>query len=183
MGLSFFGRGRERMGVSAGHMAAAALAGGLVGLLAGVIGQPVHAVAPEVVILATLAAVGSAVRANPTGYGRRRQVPRRWIRAYGAPRAYAAWGALLGSGVATVVPHSAYLVLLAAEVVSGPRAGALAGAAFGLTRGLAAVVLALSRRPSAEIADVLPRARALAARGNLAVAAVGGLALLGVTVL
>src|SRR6266704_3567968 len=125
MGLSFFGRGRERMGVSAGHVAAAALAGGLVGFVAGVIGQP----------------------------------------------------------VATVVPHSAYLVLLAAELVSGPKAGALAGASFGLTRGLAAVALARSRGPSAEIADVLPRARALAARGNLAVAALGGLALLGATVL
>jgi len=117
---------------------------------------------------------------NPTGYGRRRQVPRRWIRAYGARRPYAAWGALLGSGVATVVPHSAYLVLLAAELVSGPKTGALAGAAF---RGLVAVVLARSRGPSAEIADVLARVQALAARGNLAVAAIGGLALLGVTVL
>jgi hypothetical protein len=87
----------------------------------------------------------------------RRQVPRGWIRAYGAPRAYAVWGALLGSGVATIVPHSAYLVLLAAELVSGPKAGALAGAAFGLTRGLMAAALARSRGPSAEIADVLPR--------------------------
>ncbi len=171
------------MGVSAGHVAAAAIAGGLVGFVAGVIGQPVHTVAPVVVVLATLVAVGFAVRANQTGYGRHRQVPRSWIQAYGALRAYAAWGALLGSGVATVIPHSAYLVLLAAELVSGPKAGALAGASFGLTRGLAAVALARRRGPSAEIADVLPRARALAARGNLAVAALGGLALLGATVL
>lgn len=169
------------MSVSAGHVGSAVLAGGLVGLLVGVMGQPIHPVSPEVVILATLVAVGSALRGNPTGYGRRRQVPQRWIRAYGGRRAYAAWGALLGSGVATVVPHSAYLVLLAAEFVSGPKAGALAGAAFGFTRGLAAVVLARSRGPSAEIADVLPRVQALAARGNLAVAALGGLALLGVT--
>ncbi len=91
--------------------------------------------------------------------------------------------ALLGSGVATVVPHSAYLVLLAAALVSGRKTGALADAAFGFTRGLVAVVLARSRGPSAEIADVLARVQALAARGNLAVAAIGGLALLGVTVL
>jgi hypothetical protein len=75
-----------------------------------------------------------------------------------AALAYAAWGALLGSGVATLVPHSAYLVLLAAELVSGPTAGGLAGTAFGLTRGLMAVALARSRGPSAEIADVLPQA-------------------------
>jgi len=72
-------------------------------------------------------------------------------------------------------------VLLAAELVSGPKAGALAGAGFGLTRGLMAVVLARSAGPSAEIAEVLPRVQALAARGNLAVAALGGLALLAVT--
>jgi hypothetical protein len=169
------------MNISAGHVGSAVLAGGLVGLLVSVMGQPIHQVSPEVVILATLVAVGSATRGNPTGYGRRRQVPQHWIRTYGGPRAYAAWGALLGSGVATIVPHSAYLVLLAAELVSGPKAGALAGAAFGFTRGLAAVALARSRGPSAEIADVLPRVQTLAARGNLAVAVLGGLALLGVT--
>ncbi len=169
------------MSVSAGHVAAAALAGGLVGLLAGVLGQPIHEIASEVVIVATLLAVVSAARGNRRGYGRRRQVPRGWIGKYGARRAYAAWGALLGSGVATLVQHSAYLVLLATELVSGPTAGALAGAAFGLTRGMAAAVLARSRGPASEIADVLPRARAFAAGGNLAVAALGGLALLAVT--
>ncbi len=107
---------------------------------------------------------GSAVRGNPKGVWQAPPGSRRWIGAYGARRAYAAWGALFGSGVATIVPHSAYLVLLAAEFVSGPKAGALAGAAFGLTRGLVAVVLARSRGPSAQIADVLPRAQALAAR-------------------
>jgi len=45
------------------------------------------------------------------------------------------------------------------------------------------MILARCRAPSAEIADVLPRAQAIAAGGNLAVAALGGLALLGVTVL
>jgi hypothetical protein len=72
-------------------------------------------------------------------------------------------------------------MLLAAELVSGPKAGALAGAAFGLTRGLMAVVLARSRGQSPKISEVLPKARALAARGNLALAALGGLALLAVT--
>ena len=123
------------MSVSAGHVAAAALAGGLVGLLAGVLGQPIHEIASEVVIVATLLAVVSAARGNRRGYGRRRQVPRGWIGKYGARRAYAAWSALLGSGVATIDPHSAYLVLLAAELVSGrrrersraPRSGSPAG--------------------------------------------------------
>lgn len=169
------------MSVSAGHVGSAVLAGGLVGFLVGVIGQPIHAVSPELVILATVVAVGSAVRRNPAGYGTRRQVPQRWIRVYGAAKAYAAWGALLGSGIATTVPHSAYLLLLTAELVSGPKAAALAGAAFGFTRGLVAVILARNRGSSPEIADVLPRVQALAARGNLAVAALGGLALLGVT--
>jgi hypothetical protein len=143
------------------------------------VGEPLHRVSLPLVLFATLVAVVFAVRVNPRGYGWRRQVPQHWIRARGAAKAYAAWGVLLGAGVVTVVPHSAYLVLLAAELVSGPAAGTLAGAVFGFTRGLTAVVLAQGREPSEEIANVLSRVQRLAARGYVAVAALGGFALLG----
>lgn len=47
---------------------------------------------------------------------------------------YFLWGVLLGCGVATVIPYTSFIVLLAAEATSGPIIGAILGAVYGCAR-------------------------------------------------
>src|SRR6266699_1249799 len=47
--------------------------------------------------------------------GLKRQVPRRWARTLPAPVTFTLWGALLGSGLATVIPYSSLIAFGALE--------------------------------------------------------------------
>src|SRR6266487_4583364 len=177
MGLSFLGRRRERMSVSPGHVGAAVLAGGLVGFLAGMIGQPIHEVSPEVVILAEVPPCGETRR----GYGRHRQVPVAGL-GHTAPGGRTRLGARC-SGRAS--PRSSRTPPIwccwppsssparRPEPSQAPRSGSPAGwwpwcwpGAGGRPPRLPTCCRGLRRLPPG---------------GNLAVAALGGLALLGVT--
>src|SRR6266581_2740137 len=152
MGLSFLGRRRERMSVSAGHVGAAVLAGGLVGFLAGMVGQPIHEVSPEVVILAALLAEVPPCGETRRGYGRHRQVPVAGL-GHTAPGGRTRLGARC-SGRAS--PRSSRTPPI---WWCWPGAGGRPPRLPTCCRGL----------------------RRLPPGGNLAVAALGGLALLGVT--
>jgi hypothetical protein len=96
-----------------------------------------------------------------------RQVPKHWPGTFGPAPGYAGWGALLGVGIATTIPYSAYLVLIAAELASGPAIGAVAGAAFGVTREAIAAVAAWRLSGPKEITDLLTRFAQPAARLNM----------------
>lgn len=67
-----------------------------------------------------------------------RQVPATWLRRYGPTRSYAAYGALLGSGLLTNINYAVVPVVFAASGLLLPLLGATAaGAGFGLARALA----------------------------------------------
>jgi len=103
----------------------------------------------------------------------RRQVARR-LR--GQPRptlTYALWGAELGSGLSTLIPYSAFVLVLAVELLSGPLLGAAAGLSFGVARQGIAVIAATRITSPAQIAALLPRFAAQARLANLVVCLAG----------
>src|SRR5688500_17878381 len=118
VGLGLLGRGGTRQALRLWllHVAAAALAGALLGGLLGGVGAlaGLEASRPWVVVAGALLALGLGLRRQPPKLGRQRQVPRRWPPGTPPSRVYLVWGAMLGSGVATPIFHTAFLVLLAA---------------------------------------------------------------------
>src|SRR5215211_5434274 len=149
VGLGLLGRGgtREALGLWALHVAGAALAGAVLGGLVGGVGAlaGLDAWRPWIVGGSALLALGLGLRRTPPKLGRQRQVPRRW--APGTPPAgvYLVWGAMLGSGVATPIFHSAFLVLLAAQLTGGVALGLLSGTLFGASRQATALLPLLGR--------------------------------------
>src|SRR5918997_6421171 len=127
VGLGLLGRGgtRRALGLWALHVAGAALAGALLGGLVGGVGAlaGLPAWRPWVVVVGALLAFGLGLRRQPPRLGRQRQVPRRWALGTPPSRVYLVWGAMLGSGVATPIFHSAFLVLLAAQLTGGVVVG------------------------------------------------------------
>jgi hypothetical protein len=182
VGLSLLGRGgtRQALGLWALHVVGAALAGGLFGgLVAGVgalLGLP--AWRAWVVGGAALLAFWLGQRRSPPSLGRRRQVPRRWAPGTPPSRVYVAWGAMLGSGVATPIFHTVFLVLLAAQVTGGLALGLLSGALFGAARQVTALVPLLRRLDPGQTMDLLETHRSNARRLNAALVVVGGLVLI-----
>jgi hypothetical protein len=55
---------------------------------------------------------------------------------------YFAWGAMLGSGVATLIPFLCFFMLIVAETTVPVAVAALAGATYGAVRQAVAVALA-----------------------------------------
>src|SRR5215212_3747848 len=127
VGLGLLGRGgtRQALGFWALHMAGAALAGALLGGLAGGGGALVGLEAWRSWIVGggALLALALGLRPQPPKLGRQRQVPRRWAAGTSPARVYLVWGAMLGSGVATPIFHTAFLVLLAAQLTDGVALG------------------------------------------------------------
>ena len=138
VGLGLLGRGgkRQAIGLWALHMAGAALAGTLLGGLVGGIGALAGLATwrPWVVGAAALLALGLGLLRQPMKLGRQQQVPRRWPPGTPPSRVYLVWGAMLGSGVATPIFHTAFLVLLAAQLTGGVVLGLVSGALFGAAR-------------------------------------------------
>lgn len=177
MGLGFLGRGGKWSAVRAGllHVAGAVLGGGGTGWLLGLIGTwfILPAWRPWVIGAMALIAVALGLRRVPPQLGRRRQVPRGWARRLPPGRLYALWGAMLGSGVVTLIPHSAFLVLLSAELTAGPIVGGLAGAAYGMAREAPALLQILYPDDPARTPRLLVVVRPVVRWGN-ALAAFGG---------
>lgn len=158
MGLSLSGRRSQQTKVVLAHLAGAAAGGAAFGYLLGLIGQAVLTGAARLVVLICFALYALYLAAQPRKQiGFHRQVPRRWLGRWSAGPTYAAWGALLGLGVATVIPYSAYLVLMSGELIAGPALAALVGAVFGLTREAVTLVPLAAGAAPPEISGTLPR--------------------------
>lgn len=127
-----------------------------------------------------LAAGWLAARPPARSLGLQRQVQRRWRGNPSAEVTYFLWGLMLGAGVLTVIPWSAFLVLVAAEAVAGPPVAVLAGATFGAGRAVAAIVQGSRETDPQRTMDLLPRLRSAARKANLAAVAVAGLAIVSV---
>ena len=181
VGLGLLGRGgkRQALGLWALHVAGAALSGALLGGLVGGIGALVGLAAwrPWIVAGAAIAAFALALRRTPPKLGRQRQVPRRWGPGTPPSRVYLVWGAMLGSGVATPIFHTAFLLLLAAQLTGGPALGLVSGALFGAARQATALLPLLGRLDPGRTMGLLETLRPAARRLNAALIAAGGLVL------
>ena len=182
VGLGLLGRGgtRQAGGLWALHMAGAALAGALLGGLVGGIGALAGLAVwrPWIVGGAALLALGLALLPRPPKLGRQRQVPRRWAPGTSPSRVYLIWGAMLGSGVATPIFHTAFLLLLAAQLTGGVALGLVSGALFGAARQATALLPLLTRLEPGRTMGLLETLRPTARRLNAALIVAGGLVLL-----
>jgi hypothetical protein len=183
MGLGFLGRESHVRSTTVGalHVIAASAGGAVVGACLGLFGELIDITEDaQVWVVAVTAAVALAiaVRPRPMNLGRPCQVPQRWSRTMPAARLYGAWGLMLGSGVVTLIPYSAHLVLLAAQLVAGPVYGAVSGAVYGAVREGAALTGVPGRLQPAPAMDSLERWAGAARIANIAAVAVGGAALI-----
>jgi hypothetical protein len=182
VGLGLLGRGgkRQAIGLWALHVAGAALGGALLGGLIGGVGALTGLAAwrPWVVAVGAILAFALALRRTPPKLGRQRQVPRRWAAGTPPARVYLVWGAMLGSGVATPIFHSAFLVLLAAQLTGGVALGIVSGALFGVARQATALLPLLGELDPGRTMGLLETLRPAARRLNAALIVVGGLVLL-----
>lgn len=120
------------------HIIGAILGGAIIGGLLGIIGQllALWLWRSEVILIVAIFALWQAATKRPAKLGIQRQVPRIWVHTMFPELCYFLWGAILGSGVATIIPYSAFLVLLSVQLTSGFVWGCLSGATFGFTRQL-----------------------------------------------
>jgi hypothetical protein len=180
MGLSPLGRGAAKRSAAIGslHAVGAAAGGATVGAVIGLIGTPLSSDArPWIVGGAALFALWAGLRRPVVKLGRDCQVPRHWHTTMPLWRRYLTWGALLGSGLWTLIPHSAVLVVLAGEATAGPGLGAAAGGLFGLGRELPALVPLVRRVEDERASDLLAGLAGVARRANVALALLAGVAL------
>ena len=84
---------------------------------------------------------------------------------------------MLGSGVATPIFHTAFLVLLAAQLTGGVALGLASGALFGAARQATALLPLLGRLAPGQTMDLLETLRPVARRLNAALILAGGLIL------
>src|SRR5215216_5151191 len=181
VGLGLLGRGgtRQALWLWALHVAGAALAGALLGGLVGEVGALAGLAAwrPGIIGGGALLALGLALRRPPPKLGRQRQVPRRWAPGTPPARVYLVWGAMLGSGVATPIFHTAFLLLLAAQLTSGVAVGLVSGALFGAARQATALLPLLGRLEPGRTMNLLETLRPVTRRLNAALIVAGGLVL------
>ena len=175
MGLDFLGRGNRRAWtVGAAHLIGSASGGALIGSIISGIGSAISP-QPRIVLSVGIAltALTLSLRVHPPRLGLRRQVPRRWARWNMPEVGYFGWGVMLGMGILTVIPYSSLLVVLGMEMVAGPTAGALAGAAFGLGREIPALFPLLWRKRTdpARAMNSLPGLEWIARKLNFVLAA------------
>lgn len=182
MGLCSLGRGRSgrRYIIGAIHVAGSTIGGAMTGLALGAAGRGVGAerFATWVVAPAAAAAILWSLRdRGPLGF--RRQVPRQWGRSMPPTPRFLLWGGLLGCGVVTLVPYSAFVALCALEFTAGPASALVAGALYGLGRAGPPTALGLIKPPSSspeEFMQLIPTLRAPARLLN-GFLAIGALAL------
>jgi hypothetical protein len=181
VGLGLLGRGgtRQALGLWLLHLAAAALAGALLGGLVAGIGALLGLAAwrPWVIAGAAVVAFALALPRPSPKLGRQRQVPRRWAPGTPLARVYLVWGAMLGSGVATPIFHTAFLVLVAAQLTGGVALGLVSGALFGAARQATALLPLLGQLDPGRTMGLLETLRPVARRLNAALIVIGGLVL------
>jgi hypothetical protein len=182
-GLGFLGRGRitELLRTLAVHLAGAAAGGAALGALLGFVGERLgasRAPLPFVLVGTVLSLwLSRSSRRYPRAFGIRRQVPRSWVRRMRRSPLYFSWGFLLGTGVATAIPHSALVLLSSTQLVSGPVLGALAGTVFGFTREASVVYALLRHSDPQQTLGLVQSLERPAERANRVVSILGGAAL------
>jgi hypothetical protein len=162
IGLSFLGRGwRYQIRVAGAHVLGGVIGGALIALLIAVLGGvfPGSGWRLPVIVAAAMASLWLGLRQRTTPLGRNVQVPKHWLRRFPVVPVYTAWGLMLGSGLATAVPHSGLLMLAAGAAVLGPVNAAVAGGLFGLTRELVPVAVSFSRLSDVRIMSLIPSLR------------------------
>lgn len=92
-------------------------------------------------------------------------------------RLFLLWGLLLGSGLATVIPQSSLILLIALEASVGPSFAATLGAIYGAARVSMHLMLAVKAPPPERAMTIVPRLQNPAALSNVVVVLVGGIAL------
>jgi hypothetical protein len=144
-----------------------AVTGSLLGSAGALSGLPQHRAA--VVAVVATAVVVATLRAPRRQYGINRQVGRRLGSTGKVWSYFFVCGVQLGTGVATLVPYSAFLVLVAGLLVAGPVGGLIAGTVYGTLRlALSADVLrGADIEDPGRAMDVFSARGALAARANL----------------
>jgi hypothetical protein len=177
MGLLGQGRTGNRVGLWAGaaHVLGAAAGGAAVGGVLGWLGSPLTSAAWRAGVIAATAlyAAGLSLWSGRVVPSRRCQLARAWSRSLPGPVLYFVWGALLGCGVYTFIPYSAYLVLLAGQLTAGPLLGATSGAVFGAAREAMAVLAVARARSPEQVMGLLPRHRGAARVLNRALVVAG----------
>lgn len=179
MSLERSGRSaRERVKRVAIHLLGAALGGAATGAFLGLVGNALFSTRFDAFTIAAAALCALVViRTHPRGIGRKRQVPRKWAQRMGATQLYLMWGALLGSGVATVIVHPSFLVLAAGQMAVAPPVAAAAGAVFGFVRQAMVIVPLAQHLDPEETMALLPRLRRAAAVLDPTIAVIGAGAL------
>ncbi len=164
MGLDLLGRGKKVQAVRASilHLLGAILGGAFVGGLLGWLGSllSLSTWRPEIIGAIAAFALWHSVSRRPPKLGPRRQVPRKLRYPKSLVAYYFLCGALLGCGIATLIPYSCLLVILGTQLTSGVVLGCMSGALFGGTREAMALILFLSKhkeeaKPS-EMMQLLP---------------------------
>lgn len=185
MGLGFLGRGKVRRVLVIGglHVAAASLGGAVVGGTLGGVGSLLDLSGRRLMVIVPVSiyAVWHALRRRHARLGLQRQVPQSWSRSMSPAKRYFWWGVLLGSGVATLIPYSGFLMVLGAQVVSGVLLGAASGAVYGGMRQVTMLTL-LANRANWRDPDRMPRLLPMLAeplrRANSVIAFAGSIALI-----
>ncbi len=151
MTMESLGRGKGRRILYLGilHIIGAILGGAIAGSSLGALGDLFSLTSwrTAFIVLASTFALWQSLSRRPARLGFYwQQVPRQWQHTMRADRCYYLWGILLGSGVATLIPYSSLVVLLATQFTSGITLGCLSGAVFGGMRELVALAPLLSKR-------------------------------------
>ena len=159
MGLASFGQRKTQytLFLSIIHVIGAAIGGAMTGVILGSIGTllSLGQWRSLAILLVACFALWQGWTHRPATLGLKRQVPRSWGRTMAPTPRYLLWGMLLGSGIATLIPYSALLVLLTAQTTSGILVGILAGALFGATRAIM-MLLPLITKPEWAATNQLP---------------------------
>jgi hypothetical protein len=156
---------------AAGAAGAGALAGAAGGLMGSLLPGGTWRTALALAVLGLALAVDATPLAHrlPTT---RRQVNEDWMARYRGWVYGAAFGAQLGTGLATVVTSAAIYAVAAGTVLTGTAwAGAVLGAAFGATRAVTLLPAAGARDPSGLMRLHRGLARVDAPAGRLVIAA------------
>lgn len=141
-GVGFLGQGAStwRRGTTIGvHVAAAAVGGLMTAAAVWIVLTPVRTLLPDSAVVAVLVAAMLCAALIDLGILQWQlpghQVPQTWLARHGALRAYAMYGALLGSGLATYVNYAVVLGVFAIVGCTLSLSAAVAtGALFGAAR-------------------------------------------------
>lgn len=157
------------------HIFGAAVGGAATGAVLGFAGDVTGLDRWPVPVVASAAVLATFLGLRRKGkLGRQCQVPRVWERTGRQNLVAMGWGALLGCGVATLIPYSAFFLLAGTQLVAGPVWAAAAGAVFGAARQATIVVPTIRSQDPRTIMSLLPKLRDRVARLNTAVAFAGG---------